>query len=91
MSSLGAIDSAPKTKPWSSSSAPSTTPRLSSHTKAIRPDCQVVERSTGGGSTAGMAKDVATMLRLVEALVRDEEGRDGKWGGEVDADDGDER
>lgn len=38
-----------------------------------------------------MAKDVATMLRLVEALVRDEEGRDGKWGGEVDADDGDER
>ncbi|CAD6587374.1 MAG: hypothetical protein ASARMPREDX12_002827 [Alectoria sarmentosa] len=43
-----------------------------------------------GESTAGLAEDVATIRRVLEALVWDEEGGDGKWGGNDDGEHGDD-
>ena len=41
-------------------------------------------------STGGLAEDVATIRHVLEALVWDEEGGDGKWGGNDDGEKGDE-
>lgn len=106
MSSLGAIDSLPYPAPTPPSKPTVVIVPGAFHTAAhFHPLSRYLERQDSKSiimrlpsswqkastPTAGMAEDVNSIRRLIEELVWDEEGGDGKWGGTADADDEDEK